>query len=283
MHKEDSNPRSFEPDAAIEAIRSELSVEKTSKRRRVAGKFFVAALGAIPWVGGFFAAAAEIRAEEAEAKKDDLRTQWLEEHHRKLGQLAKTLGDVEKRFDCFGPEVEERIQSPEYLSLVRQGFRVWDSAETEQKRTFVTNLVANSAGTRICKDDVVRLFISWLDAFHEAHFAVIAEIHANPGSTRYDIWSAIYGDLPREDSAEADLYRMLIRDLSTGGVIRQARDTTEAGEFVRRRAPNRRGPVSGTLESSFEDSKPYVLTELGKKFVHYTLLSEIRRLEPKHE
>lgn len=276
-----SNLQGVSGDVAIESIRSELAKDKSTKKKRIAGKFVVAALGAIPWVGGFVAAAAEIKGDEAGVRQDDLQTQWLEEHQKKLRLLAETLIAIEERLEQLGPEIEERIESPAYLSLVRQAFRVWDEAETDKKRQYVANVVANCAGTRVCNDDVVRLFISWLDLYHEAHFAVIGEISENPGSTRYDIWTAMYGELPREDSAEADLFRMLIRDLSTGGVIRQARGTTEAGEFVRRRPQPRRGPASSVMKSSFDDGDQYMLTELGKQFVHYTLLGDIRRLEAK--
>lgn len=172
------------------------------------------------------------------------------------------------------------MQSPEYLALVRQAFQTWDRAETDDKRRYVSNLLSNAAGTRICSDDVVRLFIGWLDLYHESHFAVIREVYKNPGSTRFDVWSELYGDIPREDSAEADLYRLLIRDLSTGGVIRQARDTNEAGQFLRRRPVRRRGSAPSTMESAFEDSKQYLLTELGKQFVHYTMNEVVRRIGP---
>ena len=268
-------------DDAIEAIRAELEEGKSSRGRRIGEKFFMAALSAIPWIGGLIAAAASIPSDEAAKKSDDLRTQWLEEHERKLMALREDLEAIHERFASLGPEIEERIQTPEYLALVRQAFRVWDQAETQEKRLFVANLVSNSAGTRLCSDDVIRLFISWLDVFHEAHFAVIREVHQNPGSTRFDIWSGVYGDgaLPREDSAEADLYKMLIRDLSTSGVIRQARDTTEGGEFLRKRAPKRRGSAPTTMKSAFDDEEQYVLTSLGKQFVHYTLMGEVRRLE----
>ncbi len=33
------------------------------------------------------------------------------------------------------------------------------------------------------------------------------------------------------------------------------------------------------MESAFEDKKPYVLTALGQKFVHYTMTDTLRRLE----
>jgi hypothetical protein len=274
---------SLQPDiieGVVQAISEELAKSHTSKAHRIGEKFFLAALSAIPWVGGFIAAAASIPKDEAEARADDLRTKWLEEHQRKLDQLRNTLNSIRGRFESLGPDVEARIQSPEYLALVRQAFRVWDESETEDKREFVANLVSNCAGTRLCSDDVIRLFIAWLADYHEAHFAVIREIHQNPGSTRFDIWSGVYGDgeLPPEDGAEADLYRMLIRDLSTGGVIRQTRDTNEAGEFLRNRPPKRRRSAPQTLKSAFDDNEPYVLTELGKQFVHYTLMGNVRRL-----
>lgn len=274
----DRPTQSISIDNSIEQIRQELANDQSSKWRRITEKFALAALSAIPWVGGFVAAAAQIRSDEAAVKGDDLRTKWLEEHRKKLEQLNLSLGEIHGRFQSIGLEIEERIQSPEYLALVRQAFRTWDSAETEDKRQFVANLISNAAGPRVCSDDVVRLFISWLDLYHEAHFAIIREVHQNPGSTRFDIWSTIYGRLPQENSAEADLYKMLIRDLSTGGVIRQARDTNELGQFVRRRPQQHRGPTPSTLESAFEDNKPYALTELGKQFVHYTLMSDVRRL-----
>ncbi len=139
------------------------------------------------------------------------------------------------------------------------------------------NVVTNAGGTRACPDDVIRLFIDWIELYNEVHFAVIREVFQNPGSTRFEIWSALYGELPREDSEEADLFRFLIRDLSTGGVLRQERDVNSLGQFVRKRPIRRRGTPT-TLESAFEDTKPYVLTQLGRKFVHYTMNEAVTRL-----
>src|SRR5690606_34163600 len=122
-------------------------------------------------------------------------------------------------------------------------------------------------------------FIDWLELYHEAHFAVVRCIYQSPGVTRADIWEEIHGDFPREDSAEADLYRYLIRDLSMGGVIRQARETTADGQFLKKRPSGRRRPASSTtMESAFEDAKQYVLTELGKQFVHYTMNEVVKRV-----
>lgn len=258
-------------------LRAEVTKASSSDRRSLLDKFVLAALGSIPWIGGFLTAAAAFKAEQGARQSNRLHTQWLEEHASKLGDLRNTLDQVIGRFNDLGNQIDERIQAPEYLQLVRRAFRVWDEASTEEKRKYVGNILVNAAGTRVCSDDVVRLFLDWLTLYHESHFAVIRQIFSHPPITRHEIWDAVYGRTPREDSAEADLFKMLIRDLSTGGVIRQARDTNEMGEFLRRRPAARRNQ-SSTMESAFEDTKPYVLTELGKQFVHYTMNEVVKRL-----
>jgi hypothetical protein len=190
----------------------------------------------------------------------------------------RDLQAITQRFESFGDQIDERVQSEEYLGLVRRAFRVWDRADTDEKRKYVGNIVSNAGGTKLCSDDVVRLFIDWLDLYHEAHFAVIRHIYQHPGCTRFEIWDAIHGELPREDSPEADLFRLLIRDLSIGGVIRQERETNERGQFMRRSPVRRRGLVPSTMESAFEETKPYVLTGLGQQFVHYTINEVVPRI-----
>lgn len=180
----------------------------------------------------------------------------------------------------LGTEIDDRIQSEEYLALVCKTFRIWDQADTEEKRRLLSNIITNSASTRASSDDVIRLFLDWIELYNEVHFAVIREIFKNPASTRFDIWVELYGEIPREDSSAADLYKFLIRELSTGGVIRQERDTNSKGQYIRKRAPHRRVAAPATMESAFDDTKLYVLTSLGKEFVHYTMNEIVTRIEP---
>lgn len=276
-----ANPEaSVSNDRAITPIKQELDKLDPNLKRRAMEKFALAALGSIPWVGGFISAAVNLKTEEGSLKINALQTKWLEEHEQKMQRLTETLNEIGNRFDSLGPTIDERIQSEAYLDVVRKAFRTWDEADTDEKRGYVSNLISNASGTSLCSDDVLRLFIDWLHTYHESHFAVIRVIFQSPGSTRYDIWSEIYGQPPREDSAEADLYRLLIRDLSTGGVIRQARETTYDGRFLKKRPASNRSTTSAssTMESAFEDTKPYVLTELGKQFVHYTMSEVVSRV-----
>lgn len=266
-------------DSAVDQIRTELEKLNPSTKRRILEKFALAALGSIPWVGGFISALASVKTEESGLRSSSLQRQWLEQHQSKMETLSATMLEIGRRFEAIGEEIDERLASDEYLDIVRKAFRTWDKADTEEKRRYVANLVTNAAGTRLCSDDVIRLFIDWLDNYHESHLAVIREIFTNPGSTRFDIWTSIYGALVREDSAEADLYKLLIRDLSTGGVIRQARDTNADGQFLRKQTARKpSGPASATVESAFEGNKQYVLTELGKQFVHYSMNEVVQRV-----
>jgi hypothetical protein len=261
----------------IEAMHAEIEKSESSGPKRAVEKLVLAALSSIPWVGILVSAAKEIKSEEKANYQTYLLKLWVEQHQRKLMELGQTFQEVQSRFENFGNEINERIESESYLTLVRKAFRAWDQADSQEKRRMLANVIINAGGTRACADDVIRLFIDWTELYNEVHFAVIREVFHNPGSTRYEIWSTVYGELPREDSEEADLFKFLIRDLSTGGVIRQERDVNSLGQFVRKKPIKRRGTVT-TLESAFEDTKPYVLTQLGRKFVHYTMNEAVARL-----
>ena len=268
-----------EDNRIVEEFRKGIQKSSTSERRRAFEAFALAALGSIPWVGGFISAAASYKLEEDEIAKDSFQTQWLEEHTVKLRRLHESLEYITGRFENIGEQIDERLESEEYLDIVRKAFRVWDKADTDEKRKYVADLIANASSTTVTSDDVVRLFIEWLEKYHEVHFAVIREIYKNPGVTRYDIWEAIHGEFPREDSPEADLYKMVIRDLSTGGVIRQYRETTSSGEFLKRPRTGRRSSRSSTMTSAFDETKSYILTALGEQFIQYTMVELVPRVD----
>jgi hypothetical protein len=267
-------------DAVIETIKAELAAASPTRKQRIREAIALAALGSIPWVGGVLAASATFKFDEAGVRQDDLRTQWLAEHQQRLQDLRTTLGEMFARIESLGVEVEDRLESPEYLGLIRKTFREWDQADTQEERGLLAQLITNAAGLRICTDDILSLFLDWIRNYHESHFAVIREIYKNPGPTRYDIWVAVYGEtIPRDDSANADLYKLLIGDLQLGRVIRQPRASDNFGRYQKKATRTKPAFKTITLESPFEDTKQYVLTELGKQFVHYTMTELVTRLE----
>lgn len=230
----------------------------------------MAALGGIPWVGSVLSAAATLSAENEQGRTNQIMFLWVQEHEQKFKELGVTLNGIFERFSSFGDEVNARLESTEYLTLVRKTFRLWDQAETHEKKEMFKKLITNSGVITLAQDDLVRLFLEWIEKYHEFHFAVIREIYTTRSITRGGIWERIRGEEPREDSAEADLFKLLIRDLSTGGVIRQEKETNSLGQFVRK-TRSKGTSRSSVYESAFEDTKPYVLTELGAQFLHYVM------------
>jgi hypothetical protein len=233
-------------------------------------RFALACLGGIPGVGGAFAGAGGAWSEAEQTRFNKVFAAWLKLQEAEVIEIGLTITEILTRLDLNDEKVRERIESPEYLKLIKKCFRDWSAAESEEKRVLIRNLLINAASHGICSDDVVRMFIQWIEMYSESHFAVIKHIYKNEGCTRAEIWAAIHGGAVREDSAEADLFKLLIHDLSTGHVVRQHREKDYYGHFVK--ASSRpRGASSQVLTSAFDDEKQYELTELGKQFVRYTM------------
>ena len=244
------------------------------ERKKKYGRFVFAALGSIPWVGGVIAASSALQAEVEQGRTNEMVGRWLDEHRAKINLLGNTIQQIADRLDHFtgemADEVNNRLNEDQYLVLVRRGFRAWDQSNTDEKRDYIRRCLSNAAATRICSDSVVRLFLDWIDKYDEIHFSIIRALYHNRGATRAYIWDQIHGEEVREDSAEADLYKLLIFDLSTGHVLRQIRDKNRLGQFLTKRRQSRQ-PQKKVLESAFENTKPYELTELGGQFVHYVM------------
>jgi hypothetical protein len=255
----------------LEAAQESLSSRLGGSRSRKYARFVIAALSSIPWIGGVIGASASLSAERDQEEINELHRMWLDEHQQKARELVAAFVDIFSRLESFGDEIKERIESPEYLDLVKKCFRSWDEAGSQDKKQMLKKLITNASAIKLCPDDLVRLFITWIDQYHETHFLVIKEVYRHPASSRAQIWDKIHGARPREDSAEADLFKYLIRDLSTGGVIRQERETDGLGNFYKRERTTPREGSSRVMESAFESTKPYVLTALGKQFVHYVM------------
>jgi len=257
---------------------AEIARQINKNRKNKYKRFALAALGSVPWIGGIISGLGAMGGENEQGTINELQVQWIEEYQKKLLELCEMLDDVCARFDELGEVIDERIQSSEYISMVKKAFRLWDNAETDEKKKYIKNLLTNAAAVSLCPDDLIRLFMDWIETYHEAHFKVIRVIYQNPGTGRGDIWDQVSKERPREDSADADLYKLLIRDLSTGGVIRQARQTDYQGNFLLKRQHKVKSS-SRIAKSAFDNSEPYVLTELGKQFVHYTMNEVVKRIE----
>lgn len=271
--KDDDIESAQPPAAALAAADEEQTVLKHvagndwAKYARVA----MAALSGLPWVGSVIGAAGTYASENAQQSSYRAMYFWVKIHQEKLREVTEALQGMFERFESFGDRIKDRVESEEYLSLVSKTFHQWDHTETAEKKEMLKRLITNAGGIEMAQDELVRMFLDWIDDYHEFHFAVIGEIYKNPGITRRGIWEHLRGAIPRDDSEEADLFRLLIRDLSTGGVVRQERQTDYQGRFLKQQSHRGGGSGSSVMESAFESAKRYELTALGKQFVHYVL------------
>jgi hypothetical protein len=263
---------------SVDGLREEMDRALQAGAGPKLARFALACLGGVPFVGGALGGAAGFWSEAEQARLNKLFAAWLKFQEQELREIGVTLMEVMARLDTNDPEIQKRIESPEYLSLVRKCFRDWSAAESEEKRQLIRNLLCNAAAFKLAKDEVVKLFIKWIEDYSEAHFAVIREVYKHPGSTRRDIWRHIHGAEVREDSAEADLFRLLVHDLSVGRVVRQHREKDYQGNFLKERSKRSPARPSRVMTSAFEDDKEYELTELGKQFVHYTMNEIVPKL-----
>lgn len=265
---EDEEPRILPPETHAEA---------SPNRNKWTRGVLNAVGGAIPFAGGLFAAAAGVWSEsEQEAAMAALRA-WMRMLEDEMLEKQRTIVDIISRLDMHDERIAERVGSSDYQSLLKKAFRNWAGTESARKQAFIRNVLMNAAASTFASDDVVSLFIEWLHDYSEFHFSVIGELYKHSGSSRGEVWRGLGKATVREDSADADLFRLLIRDLSTGRIIRQHWETDYAGNFVvgrPGRGPTRTGGTGSggkTAKSAFDDSERYELTALGEQFVHYAM------------
>jgi hypothetical protein len=236
--------------------------------------------GAIPLAGGLLSALAGAWGEREQERVNRFIEHWLKMLAEEMKEKEKTIIEIMSRLDMHDDEIAKRVESAEFQSLLRKAFRDWAGTESEEKRVFVRNVLVNAAASKLTSDDVVKLFLKWIKDYSEFHFEVVGAIYNSAGITRGEVWRKLGRPQVREDSSEADLFRLLFRDLSTGGIIRQHRETDYAGNFLaKRRGPSAPKGTTKTMKSAFDDEEQYELTALGEQFVHYAMTN----LPPKIE
>jgi len=236
--------------------------------------------GAVPFAGGVLSAIAGAWSEQEQERVNRFFEQWVQMLQDELKEKAETIVEIMARLDLQDETVSERVESREYQSLLKKTFRDWAGSESENKRVYIRNILANAAATRVSSDDVVRMYLDWIDTYSEMHFDVIAAVYNSNGITRGKIWTKIGKGPVAESSADADLYKLLIRDLSMGGIIRQHREVDYHGRFIAKppqRTKSSEGPKP--MVSAFDNVERYELTELGQQFVHYAMSDIPPRIE----
>lgn len=265
-------------------IHNEITMPETSKGAKATQIGMDAVSGLIPFAGGALSAAASYWSGRDQDKVNNFFKHWIAMLRDELVEKEQTIIEIAQRLDLQDQKIAERMDSKAYQSILKKAFREWSAAESDAKREYVRNILANAAATEIVSDDVIKMFLDWLKAYSELHFRVISTVYNEGGITRGEIWRKLDKPAVREDSADADLFKLVIRDLSMGGIIRQhvERDPY-SGLAIRKQAnPRSRGSGPKPSTSAFDQIEGYELTELGRQFVHYAMTDLPVRIEARN-
>lgn len=249
-------------------------VKKDSKGKKIAKASLDVLAGAIPYAGGLISAIKGAYQDKQQENANAFLYNWISMLQDEMKEKRQTILEIMSRLDFQDEKISDKVSSVDFQSLSKKAFREWGAAESEQKRIYIRNILSNTAAdiSETYSYDVIRMFLDWIKTYSELHFKIIEIIYNNPdGISRFEIWNKLGRQQVREDSAEADLFRLVIRDLSTGGIIRQHREITYDGQFLKHKSGIGKSSYSTTTESAFENTKKYELTNLGKDFVHYAI------------
>jgi hypothetical protein len=87
--------------------------------------------GAIPIVGGIFSGAAGAWSEEAQDHFNKVAASWMQLQRDEIKEIGITIAEILSRLDLNDENIRKRIESPEYLSLLKKAFRDWSATESE--------------------------------------------------------------------------------------------------------------------------------------------------------
>lgn len=132
--------------------------------------------GVVPFAGGVLSAVAGAWSEGEQEKVNRFFEHWVQMLHDEIKEKEETILDIMARLNLQDEEISKRVESKEYQSLVKKTFREWSGAESEEKRVYIRNILSNAATSRMSSDDVVRIYIDWINQYSEMHFQIIGAV-----------------------------------------------------------------------------------------------------------
>ena len=90
-------------------------------------RFALACLGSVPAVGGAFAGAGGAWSEAEQAHYNKVFATWLKLQEDEVKEIGITIAEILSRLDLNDEAISSRIESPEYLKLIKKCFRDWSA------------------------------------------------------------------------------------------------------------------------------------------------------------
>lgn len=151
------------------------------------------ARGALQAVGGVLSVIAGAWSEGDQEKVNRFFEHWVRMLYDELKEKQETIIEIMimARLDLQAEVISQRVESKGYQALVKKTFREWSGAESDQNRVYIRNILSNAAASSVSSEDVVRMYIDWINQYFELHFQVIGGIYNAGGITRGEIWKKL--------------------------------------------------------------------------------------------
>ena len=108
--------------------------------------------GVVPFAGGILSAIAGAWSENEQEKVNRFFEHWVQMLQDELKEKEETIIEIMARLNLQDKAISERVESKEYQSLVKKTFREWSGAESEEKRVYIRNILANAADSQVSSD-----------------------------------------------------------------------------------------------------------------------------------
>src|SRR5262249_29669523 len=98
------------------------------------------ASGLIPFAGGVLSAASSAWSDHEQEKVNSFFQHWLKMLSDEMKEKEQTIVEIAARLDLQDEKIDQRINSPQYQSVLKKAFREWAAAESEDKRKLARNI-----------------------------------------------------------------------------------------------------------------------------------------------
>ncbi len=138
--------------------------------------------------------------------------------HIFLEVLVRELEEVKSKIESVN------FESPVFQTTFMQASQIAARTHKEQKLEALRNIVLNSSIPRALEDDVLAIFLNWIDGFTALHISTLKCLHYLSGYTREQLRT----HFPMLEKNRA-IYNQVLKDLEDRGLISLKEDyiTTE--------------------------------------------------------
>jgi hypothetical protein len=132
----------------------------------------------------------------------------MERIRKFLGILVQELEELKSKIELVDYE------NPAFQTIVIRAYQIAVRTHKEQKLEALRNIVLNSSIPRTLEDDIVEMFLGWVDNFTELHISTLKHLHY---LDRYAI-GQLGTDFPMLEENRS-IYNKVLKDLADQGLI----------------------------------------------------------------